>query len=72
MELKLKTTRYDAGHGALLLGDGHHNFTSSPPSVSGFHVPFDSRTVLPITIHKKKALLITNNNDSLLLFSRNK
>ncbi|CAI8411031.1 MAG: Uncharacterised protein [Polaribacter sejongensis] len=70
--VEVETTRYDAGHGALLLGDGHHNFTSSPPSVSGFHVPFDSRTVLPITIHKKKALLINNNNDSLLLFSRNK
>ena len=70
--VEVETTRYDAGHGALLLGDGHHNFTSSPPSVSGFHVPFDSRTVLPITIHKKKTLLITNNNDSLLLFSRNK
>ena len=70
--VEVETTRYDSGHGTLLLGDGHNNFTSSPPSISGFHVPYDSRTVLPIAIHKKKALLITNNNDSLLLFNRHK
>lgn len=70
--VEVETTRYDAGYGSLLLGDGDNNFKYLLPSNSGFQMPFDSRSIVPITIRKSKSLLITNNNDSIVIFRRNK
>jgi hypothetical protein len=70
--VEVETIRYDAGYGSLLLGDGENNFKIAAPNHSGVHIPFDSRSIQAIKIKNKKALLITNNNDSLVLLQRNK
>ena len=69
--VEVETTRYDAGFGSLLLGDGQNNFKFLPPISSGLHIPKDSRSVHQIKINKKNTLLITNNNDSLVLLKKN-
>ena len=69
--VEVETTRYDAGYGTLLLGDGKNNFTPLSALESGLHVPFDSRSIQTIEIKNKKTLLITNNNDSLILLQKN-
>lgn len=70
--VEVETTRYDAGYGSLLIGDGKNNFKALPAKISGFHVPTDSRSIQPIKIKGKENLLITNNNNSLLLFEGKK
>ncbi|MGB0879611.1 MAG: VCBS repeat-containing protein [Polaribacter sp.] len=70
--VEVETVRYDAGYGSLLLGDGNNNFEFLPPTSSGLHIPFDSRTVQSINMNKQKTLLITNNNDALVLLKKNK
>ena len=70
-DVEVETTRYDAGFGSLLLGDGQNNFKFLPPTSSGLHIPKDSRSVHQIKINKKNTLIITNNNDSLVLFKKN-
>jgi len=69
--VEVETTRYDAGFGSLLLGDGQNNFKFLPPTSSGLHIPKDSRSVHQIKINKKNTLIITNNNDSLVLLKKN-
>lgn len=66
--VEVETTRYDAGFGAVLLGDGQNNFKFSLPKTSGFFVPYDSRSMQTIEINGEKALLITNNNSQLSVF----
>ena len=66
--VEVETTRYDAGYGSLLLGDGNNNFKPLPPTLSGLHVPLDSRSVQSIQINNDKVLLITNNNDEVAMF----
>lgn len=70
--VEVETVRYDAGYGSLFLGDGKNNFKFLPPTSSGLHIPFDSRTIQSIKINKEKALLVTNNNDALVLLKKNK
>jgi len=69
--VEVETTRYDAGYGTLLLGDGKNNFKPLSAKESGLHLPFDSRSIQNIKIKNKKILLITNNNDSLVLLQKN-
>lgn len=69
--VEVETVRYDAGYGALLLGDGNNNFKYTPPIESGFHVPFDSRSIQKIIIDQKNSFIITNNNDALQLYRKN-
>ena len=69
--VEVETTRYDAGYGAILLGDGANNFKFSPPTISGVHIPFDSRSIQSLNLNEEKVLLITNNNDSLIMLKKN-
>ena len=70
--VEVETTRYDAGYGSLLLGDGNNNFKFSPPVSSGIYIQKDSRYISPIkTANKDIIYLITNNNNSLSLFKKN-
>ena len=69
--VEVETTRYDAGFGAVFLGDGKNNFKFLPSTSSGLHIPKDSRSIHPIKINKRNALLITNNNDSLVVLKKN-
>ena len=69
---EVETGRYDAGYGLLLLGDGKHTYKPSEPSNSGVHIPLDSRSIRPLNINNEKDIIvITNNNDALILFQKN-
>ena len=65
--VEVETTRYDAGFGAALLGDGQNNFTYQEPVKSGFNVPYDSRDIKCL---KETNTLIVSNNNSPLMFYR--
>ena len=69
--VEVETTRYDAGFGAVFLGDGKNNFKFLPPTSSGLYISKDSRSIHPIKINKRNALLIGNNNDSLVVLKKN-
>ncbi|NNC45558.1 MAG: hypothetical protein HKN99_06715, partial [Winogradskyella sp.] len=69
--VEVETTRYDAGFGAVLLGDGKINFQVVPAIESGFYVPHDSRNIQQLIINDKVFLLIANNNSNLSLLSLN-
>jgi hypothetical protein len=65
---EVETVRYDAGFGALFLGDGKNNFIFMSPLESGFYVPTDSRDVICLKQNKKRLIIVTNNNGPLSLF----
>ncbi len=61
--------RQDAGYGLILLGDGKGNFTPEPMHDTGFWVPGESRDVKVLRMGKGKTeILVTRNNDSVLIF----
>ncbi|OUR97606.1 hypothetical protein A9Q86_15430 [Flavobacteriales bacterium 33_180_T64] len=66
--VEVETTRYDAGFGTVLLGDGNTNFEYVSPKKSGFYVPHDSRDIKPVNQNKNPLIIITNNNTSPSLF----
>ncbi|MDU8885649.1 VCBS repeat-containing protein [Yeosuana sp. MJ-SS3] len=67
--VEVETTRYDAGIGAILLGDGKNNFKALHTAKSGFNVPYDSRDIKLLKQNNKKyTLVISNNNKPLSLF----
>jgi hypothetical protein len=61
--VEVETTRYDAGFGTILLGDGNNGFKFISPKNSGFYVPHDSRDIGCLK-HKNNSLIIVTNNDS--------
>ena len=69
--VEVETTRYDAGFGALFLGDGNNNFIFSRPVQSGFYTPTDSRTLSAIKQGNHQLIIVTNNNKSLSIFNSN-
>ena len=63
--------RQDAGYGLLLLGDGQGNFMPQSIERSGFLVAGESRDVK--VLNRKKGemqIVVTRNNDSVLIFKR--
>jgi enediyne biosynthesis protein E4 len=53
----------------LLKGDGKGSFTNAPIAKSGFYVSGDARSAVRVmTKNKKESYIITQNQDSLLLF----
>ncbi|TXE19668.1 hypothetical protein ES692_02645 [Psychroserpens burtonensis] len=69
--VEVETTRYDAGIGNILLGDGRNNFTNLAPLDSGLYVPFDSRDAKIIKQSNRSLLIISNNNAPVSVFSFN-
>ncbi len=67
--VEVETTRYDAGYGTVLLGDGKTNFNFVSPNKSGFYVPYDSRQLTRLQVDNKDLLLVTNNNQDVSMFS---
>mgnify|MGYP002633612833 FL=1 len=65
---EVETVRYDAGFGALFLGDGKNNFIFMSPLESGFYVPTDSRDVICLKQNKKRLIIVTNNKGPLSVF----
>ena len=68
--VEVETTRYDAGIGAVLLGDGNNNFTYMTPIQSGLYAQDDSRDIKLIKQRHKELILITNNNAPLSVFKK--
>lgn len=66
---EVETTRYDAGIGCVLLGDGNNNFHPMTAIESGLFVPFDSRDITIIKKENKNLIFITNNNDAPSIFN---
>lgn len=64
--------RHDAFSGLCLLGDGQGQFTSLPLLESGFFVKGDAKGLATIqTAGNEQAFIATQNQDDLLIFSRN-
>ena len=62
---------YDAGIGNYLQGDGSGNFKSVPVTESGFFVNGDTKGLSRLMLGNGKQLfLVTQNRDSLKVFSR--
>lgn len=62
--VEVETTRYDAGYGGLLLGDGNNNFKFSPVKQSGFYAPLDCRQIKCVKVDSNKEYFIVANNNS--------
>lgn len=60
---EVETPRNDASYGLYLKGDGKGGFAAVKPSESGFFVPGDVKTIVPILVDKSKFLLAGKNND---------
>nr|WP_321234191.1 VCBS repeat-containing protein [uncultured Psychroserpens sp.] len=60
--VEVETTRYDAGFGTVLLGNGHNEFKYVSPNESGFYVPYDSRDIKRINNSNTPLIIVTNNN----------
>jgi hypothetical protein len=64
--------RYDASVGAILIGDGQGNFQVVGPVDSGFSIPGNVRSILPVKSSSGTSLFIARNNDVCSLFSLKK
>ncbi|WP_139001274.1 VCBS repeat-containing protein [Hyunsoonleella aestuarii] len=69
--VEVETTRYDAGIGSVLLGDGNNNFKYLDALQSGFYLPFDSRDIKFLSSGNKNIILVANNNESISAFGLN-
>ena len=67
--VEVETTRYDAGFGALLLGDKNGNYNFVRPAKSGFYTPYDSRDLKLIKQDNSDLLIVTNNDTKMSVFS---
>ncbi|WP_299520440.1 VCBS repeat-containing protein [Winogradskyella sp.] len=66
--VEVETTRYDAGYGGILLGDGNNNFNFITPQESGFYTPHDTRNLSLIDNSGEVLLMVTNNNSATSIF----
>lgn len=62
--------RCDAFIGQVMLGDGAGNFTTMPVSETGFFVQGDAKGIARLVTRGKATILVTQNNDSLKVFSK--
>ncbi len=67
--VEVETQRYDAGYGAVLLGDGQNNFKFVSPLKSGFYVPHDSRDLTQLKGKHNNLIVVTNNDSELSIFN---
>jgi enediyne biosynthesis protein E4 len=59
---------YAATRGLLLLGDGKANFNAIGSVASGFTVTGEIRRLTPLVVGKQRYVLITRNNDAIILY----
>jgi hypothetical protein len=69
--VEVETTRYDAGFGLLLLGDGKNNFAVTPIEKSGLHLSSDFRSlkIIKRKVKNDNLIIVTSNNDFLKVVS---
>lgn len=69
----VEINRYDAGNGALLLGDGKGGFRFEPNRFSGFWAMREARNMALLQLAGgKQAVVVANNNSGLQLFEMQK
>ena len=69
---EVETVRYDAGRGAVLMGDGKGNFESIPPHESGFFAWDNCKSIEKITVKGKELYLVGVNNGNMMVFEKTK
>lgn len=67
--VEVETVRYDAGIGALVLGDGKNNFKYISPLESGFYVPYDGRDIKYMKHNNGNLIIVSINNGPLKVFN---
>jgi hypothetical protein len=67
---EVETVRYDAGRGAVLMGDGKGNFESVPPHQSGFFAWENTKSIEKIIVKGKELYLVGVNNGPMLIFEK--
>lgn len=65
---EVETSRYDAGFGHFLKGNGEGKYTYISNSESGFYAGRDVKDLRSIQVGNQRAILIANNNDILETF----
>ncbi|MGB4847461.1 MAG: VCBS repeat-containing protein [Saprospiraceae bacterium] len=60
--------RYDASVGAILIGDGNGQFRVFGPADSGFCIPGNVKSILPLKSSSGISLFVVKNNDRCSLF----
>ena len=68
---KPEVGRYDASYGVYLSGDGKGNFTVVSAKESGIKIDGEVRDILTMKTTKGDLLLISRNNNSLVVFKKN-
>jgi hypothetical protein len=69
--VEVETTRYDAGYGAVFLGNKNMEYTFVSPQQSGFYIPKDSRDILMQKGQNEEIrLFVTNNNELISIFDK--
>jgi len=70
--VEVETTRYDAGYGAVFLGNKNLEYSFVPPTESGFYIPKDSRDIIVQKgIGEDIRFFIANNNELISIFDKN-
>jgi hypothetical protein len=69
--VEIETTRYDAGAGLLLLGDGKNNFKATHLENNGLHLSSDFRSlkIIKRKVENDNLIIVTSNNDFLKVIS---
>ncbi len=65
---EVETSRYDAGNGWVLLGDGRLGFTPMPGRSSGFRAEGHACAVAPLRINGSTAVVVANGDGPLQVF----
>ncbi|RYG39617.1 MAG: hypothetical protein EOO01_29115, partial [Chitinophagaceae bacterium] len=68
-DVEVETTPADASPGVFLKGLGRNEFIALKPLESGFFAPYNVKSIEPIQINNKWAILVSANNDSLRIFA---
>jgi enediyne biosynthesis protein E4 len=68
--LKPEVGRYDACYGVTFLGNKKHNFTYIKPTQSGLFVTGEVRDVKEIKQNNKSIIVVSRNNDKLMVFGK--
>lgn len=65
---EVETSRYDAGVGVMLIGDGMGGFRTLSPRESGWFTPFDARSLERIKTSRGEIIAVGNNREQIQLF----
>ncbi|BDS12610.1 VCBS repeat-containing protein [Aureispira anguillae] len=69
-DVEVETVRYDAGRGAVLLGNGKGDFKALPPTKSGLFAWDNVKQIQKIKLGKKNIYLLAVNKGKLMAFEK--